>query len=106
MDRCNDERIGKKLYAYELGHLPDNESREVEVHLFECDYCYQRSLKFQDSARMIRADDEVREEIEHLAQGDLEKLEEVLPTKSKRWPKIVRLSLVAAAVLVVLLLKP
>jgi len=106
MDRCTDERIGKKLYAYELGQLSDDESREVEVHLFECEYCYQRSVKFQDSARMIRADAGVRGEVERLAEGAPEELEEVSPAESRRWPRIVRLSLAAAAVLVLLLLKP
>ena len=106
MNRCTDERIGKKLYAYELGHLSDEESRAVEVHLFDCDYCYQRSLAFQDSARMIRSDAQVREEIKRLAEATSGEREEVAQTKPRRWPKIVRLSVAAAALVVLLLLKP
>ncbi len=107
MDRCTDERIGRKLYAYELGQLSDDECREVEIHLFECEYCYQRSLKFQDSVRMMRSDAGIRDEVERLAEEASEELEEVSPTDSRHWPKIVRLSLAAAAaVLVLLLLKP
>jgi len=106
MKRCIDERLGKKLYAYELGQLSDEESREVEVHLFECDFCYQRSLAFQDSVRMIRADSEVRDEIKRIAEETSQEPDAASLAKSKGWPKIVRLSLAAAAVLVLLLLKP
>ncbi len=106
MSQCTDKRIGDKLHAFELGQLSDDERREVMAHLCECEYCFERAGKFLEAARLLRGDDDVAGAIAQMAGKQLEAGGPIEKTERRRWPKITRLALAAAAVLVILLLKP
>jgi len=70
MSRCIDEKIGKMLYAYELGILSDEDKQAMELHLIECEYCSKRANSFGDAARIIRHDKEFHEFVNSLAKRD------------------------------------
>ncbi len=112
MSKCTDKRFEKMLYAYELGMLSDTDRRELELHLLDCRQCNQKALSFEPAAQIIRTDPDIKTEMQQLA--DLETQSDatssvttdIAPRTRANWNRIVRTSLVAAAVLVLLLLKP
>ena len=110
MSKCINEEIGAMLHAYELGMLSEEDSNRVEVHLLECPHCNQMFLEFLQAARALRSDTEVRPVLEKLnekttSQGTTDAAQE--GTKSdRRRTKVVRYLMAAAAVIVLLVLKP
>ena len=97
MNRCIDESVGLKLYAYETGVLSEAESEQFELHLLECKYCNDRARAMARESRVIRHDPEVRQAIARLAQPE--------PTSWYR-SRIGRTALGLAALLVLLVAKP
>lgn len=98
MNECLDKRIGMKLYAYEIELLDVAEREEFEIHLLECKYCNDRVQKFQTASDIIRHDDNIRDVVKDIDQ-------EPIPPR-KRFGGYFKAVIVAAAILVVLLLKP
>ncbi|MBU0983787.1 MAG: tetratricopeptide repeat protein [candidate division Zixibacteria bacterium] len=103
MDGCTDKRLGTRLYAYELRLLAENERQEFEIHLLECPYCHARALKFADAARLIRDDADLQTLAAEAADH-----ETIAPisARSSRLTTIIRSLAVAAAALLILVLKP
>ncbi|MEE8575622.1 MAG: tetratricopeptide repeat protein, partial [candidate division Zixibacteria bacterium] len=101
MSRCIDEQIGKKLHLYELGLLKENETEQFELHLFECDACLESVTEFKKVARHLNLSDKVRSEVAEIS-GE----RKTVAAKRKVWPLFVPTSIVAAAVLAFLILKP
>jgi len=106
MSRCTDRRFENKLHHYELGMLSDDELREFEVHLLECDHCFRRAEKFKETARLLNTDADVRALIK-----EVDEAAELSPEPAARPRRPLRVfalpaSLAAAAVLVFLVLKP
>ena len=56
MAGCSDERFEKMLYAYELGMLSAEEREAVEMHLLECEHCFERRSR-GDTAETAEGDD-------------------------------------------------
>ena len=46
-DDCTNKRFADMLHHYELGMLTDEQRREFELHLLECDYCFGRVEKLK-----------------------------------------------------------
>jgi len=110
--RCTDSRFEALLYPYQLGMLSAEDSRLVELHLLECENCYNRVLQFESAAEMLRDDKEVRQEILTLASleaeiPETESLPSVQPDQERKaWPVWSRVALVLAAAVVVLAIIP
>jgi len=51
---CTDQDIGKLLGSYELGLLSDEEKRQFENHLLECEYCFQSLYEAAPITNLIR----------------------------------------------------
>ena len=91
MKDCTNKRLRQKLFAYELVMLDDEERRELEEHLYECDTCYNDVEQFAGWAEYLRDEKQVRDSVlagEH--QHD----------KRNKKPIITRLLITVAAVLI------
>jgi tetratricopeptide (TPR) repeat protein len=110
MNRCDNNRVREMLAAYELGLLSEDERAEVETHLLECDFCFQDVREFETASSLLSTDGDVRETIhDELVSTDLPggpETDQEHARSRKVWKAIVPTSLVAAAVLVFLLLRP
>jgi tetratricopeptide (TPR) repeat protein len=112
MADCTNERFKGMLHSYELGLLPEETKREFELHLYECEYCFNSLRQFTDEATLIKHDPDIRKIVHQAAAKRLhpsgeESPVEAPPTPPKRiWTSLVPSSLVAVAVLVILILRP
>ena len=70
MGECKDKRFRDMIYAYELGMLSEDEIRELELHLLECEECMQSVREFRQTALLLRHDKEVQEHIREIAEKD------------------------------------
>ena len=112
MSDCVNKRLGEKLYAYELGMLTGSDREEFEMHLLECPYCMERAHRFQATARLMRHDPDVREDIHKMAEdeavtAEAESAEETrLSRRKRRWSALVPATVATLAVALILILKP
>jgi len=107
MADCTEKRFEHMLYAYELGMLSEEQRRELELHLLDCDSCHDKVAQFESTARLLRHDADIRSELDLLAglEGDAIHQEETSETSSG-FGRFLRVGLAAAAVLAILLVKP
>jgi tetratricopeptide (TPR) repeat protein len=110
-DRCQNKKYQEMLAAYEMGMLDEKERAELELHLYECEYCFARVQEFEKAAHHIQHNPAAKENIK----GIVESLPEVETGKSnvfkfisgkKRWPSYIPASVIVIAVLLFLILKP
>jgi tetratricopeptide (TPR) repeat protein len=112
MSGCNDKRFEKMLYAYELGMLSEEDCQEFEIHLYECEHCFERVRKFNQAAKQLRHNPRIRESVRGLAEEKPEEkavISEPGTEKARRWRFWQTLAPVGAAAviaLLILLLKP
>lgn len=112
MSKCIDQRFADMLGPYQFGMLDGPATRELEQHLLECAHCLNEVKEFSRAGQLIRHDPEIRRTMEALGDEDVGG-REAMPERSRpqilrRAPrlKIVPIFVAAAAVLVLLLLKP
>ncbi|MBD3233825.1 MAG: hypothetical protein GF315_08890 [candidate division Zixibacteria bacterium] len=67
MKECNDPSIGQLLHAFELGVLTEKERESFELHLAQCEYCFEKFMQFQEVTLQIRAGEEAREIVSDMA---------------------------------------
>ncbi|MDH4156467.1 MAG: tetratricopeptide repeat protein [candidate division Zixibacteria bacterium] len=114
MSSCNDRRFEQKLYAYELGMLSNDERREVELHLLDCDSCNAKVRDFEAAAILLRHDKSVHSELDNLAQFEIDAASEAEKSEQRRkesktrstsvsWTRV---AVVVAALVVLLLVRP
>ena len=108
MSECVNRKFEKLLYPYELGMLDSDQRRELELHLMDCDSCADKVAQLQSAARMLREDNQIRDELESLAEieavASLTETDENKTTTPLR--RFLRIGFAAAAVLAFLLIKP
>ena len=51
---CMDKNIGELIGGYELGLLSDEEKRQFENHLLECEYCFQSLYQAAPITNLLR----------------------------------------------------
>ena len=51
---CTDKKIGKLIGSYELDLLSEEQRREFESHLLECEHCFQSLYQTSPIANLIR----------------------------------------------------
>jgi len=108
MSECRDKQFERMLYAWETGLLDEDQQRQMELHILECDACFEKAQKFLDTARLLRYSQSVRREAARLA-GNSEQQPDASPatrTPRRRWRSITPTLLVAAAVILLIILKP
>ncbi len=109
MAECRDIRFERLLHAWELGMLSDTDSQELEQHLMDCQSCFEKANKLESAARLILRDSDVQDTIADMA-GETSASPPPSTTQSvARKPgffNLARISMAAAAVLIILLLKP
>lgn len=111
MKPCPDSRFEEILHAYELGLLSDEDRAAFEIHQLECEYCFQQARQFQDPVFLIEHDPDVRASIKKLDEEDsLSTAEQAGAEEGRNRRSRPLMSLralaIAAAVLLVLILKP
>ena len=98
MNRPDDKRLCKLLYAYELGLLKGDQLDEFEVHLIECPDCRKQADEFLPAAHLLKHDREI--------QGFVEGIQ-VSPARPQvRRRHYIQAAVALAAVVVFLVLKP
>ena len=109
MSRCQDDRFSKMLHRYELDLLSPEERQEFELHLLECEACFEEIQGFREIARHLNRSEAVRrtitDELEAAAPSPRRRPEEAIPERSK-WRSIIPISIAAAAVLVLMVFQP
>ncbi|MFZ5980991.1 MAG: tetratricopeptide repeat protein [Candidatus Zixiibacteriota bacterium] len=106
-EQCNDPRFREMLHNYELGLLSEEEETEFELHLYSCDYCLKKIEAFRETARHLKFDPVIRTELEKLAVEpvlDQPKQSFFKPLTAAKWSPAFKISMVAAAVFVIVLL--
>ena len=111
MSRCIDPKFEEMIYAYELGLLNEQEQAEFELHLYECDHCFERVREFQPAIKQLRENDSIKALVRDLAEDEVEEptARQTETAKTKRWslwPTLVPASLVVAIFLAILIFKP
>ena len=71
MSGCTNPKYEAMLHAFELGMLPEEDRDELQVHLLECDHCFEKASKMQQAAALLRDDPDVRIEIDQLSKKKL-----------------------------------
>ena len=61
MSECLDKHFEEMLHHYELGLLSEEERYELELHLLECEPCYNRVAKFAEAADLMKHNRKVRD---------------------------------------------
>jgi len=101
--------LEKKLYAYELGLLDDDERREFELYLLENLDLLEEAMRFDKVADLLRQDPDVQSIIARLDQKN--KYAEGLEGEQKSsffgnlWSRLIPTFAVTAIILMILLLK-
>jgi hypothetical protein len=65
---CADSAIGELRHAYEVGALSADDTERFEIHLLECQSCYEEVARFEKAATLLRTDMEVRRELREVVQ--------------------------------------
>ena len=60
MSMCNDKDKGQLLHAYELNLLSQEEKDEFEIHLLNCDYCFNEIKEFSPRGKLMVSSPEIK----------------------------------------------
>jgi hypothetical protein len=60
MSKCSNLRLGQLLHAYELNALSEEDADRFEIHLLECQHCFAELEAFEDTAALLRSDEEIK----------------------------------------------
>jgi len=109
MGGCSDKHFRDLLHAYELGMLTDEERRELELHLLECDSCMEEVKHLRATINTMRQSQDVRDSVEQMA-SETERAADTTESETigiiRGWRMIVPTTLIAAVVILILILKP
>ena len=93
MGKCTDPAFENKLHSFEMGMLSDDERKQFEEHLLECQSCFEQFQEFLPSARLLRQDPEFEKD----ATADT-------PQKSGQSSKLMNVTKFLAAAVIVLVI--
>jgi hypothetical protein len=63
MSGCKDTNLGRLLLAYEFGALSEEEAERLEMHLVECEHCFDQLDSFAPEAALLSSNNEVKQAI-------------------------------------------
>jgi hypothetical protein len=61
MLKCKDQEQGKLLLAYELGGLSEQENERFEIHLIECEHCFNELKGFERESSLLSQDTDIKD---------------------------------------------
>jgi tetratricopeptide (TPR) repeat protein len=67
MSGCIDRKYENLLYPYELEMLSEEERREFELHMMECEHCFGKAKEFDPYIEMISRDPAIRDSIARMS---------------------------------------
>ena len=103
---CNNKHFGNMLHAYELGLLTPEDNQSFELHLYECDYCFERVREFTGETSVIRHDSDLQQVVADTTADTIEEPQAKPSESRRRLPGLVPAFLVTVIVLALLILKP
>jgi hypothetical protein len=108
MSDCTDKHFENMMHAFELGMLEEKDCRRLEIHLYECESCFEKAKKLQKAARLLRADSEVRDSLRDVeadnhskmkkAESDVCQERTVKEWKGKNWFALAAVLIIAIAI--------
>jgi hypothetical protein len=105
MSKCTDSKLGALLHAYELKALSDEDVERFEIHLLECEFCFEQLKDFEVAADLLVSDKEVKELIKEYAPMESSHPEPYLKKLWQNiWPETSLIFKPALAYLLILLL--
>jgi len=81
MKRCNNSKLGSLLHAYELKTLSGEEIEQFEIHLLECEYCFDEVQSFAEESSFLASDKAVKD----LIAGFSETRQQAPLSKKRLW---------------------
>jgi tetratricopeptide (TPR) repeat protein len=99
-------------HHYELGLLSDDDRREFELHLLECEYCFESAQRFLQVADHMRRSPKVRESFRKIAEDqskdpDVASGDEAHPvSEKKQWSRLIPAFAFVTVILLILLFQP
>ena len=63
MSNCINSKIGSLIHAYELNALNEENCEKFELHLMECEFCFNEIKRFENEAVFFRSSDEIKQAI-------------------------------------------
>ncbi|MEZ5359782.1 MAG: tetratricopeptide repeat protein [Candidatus Zixiibacteriota bacterium] len=99
MSSCTDKRFRDLRHGYELGLLSPEDERAFELHMFDCDACFEAVKGFHSASQHLVRSDSIRESVAKGAAAT----EEMPQPKRRFWRTFVPAT---AIVLLMLILKP
>ena len=60
MKQCTNSQLGALLHAYELRTLSEAEIEQFEIHLLECEYCFDEVQSFAEESSYLVSDEAVK----------------------------------------------
>lgn len=107
MSECRDQRYPGMLHAYELGLLDDDNRRELELHMMDCDACRLDVGRLVDVMHLMRTDSDIRHYIERLAEVETAATSTRPAAKRARIAvRLVPITLITLIIIFILTLQP
>jgi len=105
MLKCTDLKLGALLHAYELKALSDEDAERFEIHLLECEHCFEQLKSFERVTNLLSSDEEVKELIRESSTEEYPRPESFLKKLWRYiWPEMPLLFKPALAYLLILLM--
>ena len=105
MSKCTNPEAGDLLHAYELNALSEEDTERFEIHLLECEHCFEQLKSFEREASLLTTDEGVKELIGEFATEGYPQAESFLKKLWRYiWPETPLLFKPALAYLLILLL--
>ena len=98
---CNDRQTARLLHAYELGLLSDEDRERVELHIHQCEKCFQELKETEQAARLLKYDAQVNRVIEAIVHESDHEEEQLRSSKVRRM--VLSVGAIAAIVLILVL---
>jgi tetratricopeptide (TPR) repeat protein len=103
MKECNNKQFGKMLEAYELGMLGDDDRQAFELHLYTCEYCFDKVREFEKASLHIRENRNVQKSIREMSERSSDEKEIRV---RRKWRSLVPTTAIAVIILFLLVIKP
>jgi phage shock protein PspC (stress-responsive transcriptional regulator) len=85
--KCSDTEKGELKHAYELGALSVEDTEKFEIHLLECESCFESVREFERAATLMRTDTEIRQNVRMVVDG-ISQRKSLLPSLVRYlWPQ-------------------
>jgi hypothetical protein len=104
MSECIEPKYRDMLHAFELGILPDHDTRNLEVHLLQCDHCFETAQEFSGATRLLREDKDIKDSIIKISKKKALSESPILKILTLLWPEKPRFILAKPVSIFIMLL--